>query len=85
MIHRRRQFQPGGGVRRRDDQWNVSATGGGGDDRIGGVQELRLTLTDVERARRGTEPQVIKTLRHVSGDADYTTVFVLQTTLFVIN
>jgi hypothetical protein len=57
----------------------------GGDDRIGGVQELRLTLTDVERARRGTEPQVIKTLRHVAGDADYTTVFVLQTTLFVIN
>ena len=44
-----------------------------------------LTMADVLHARQGTEPQVIKTLSHVDGDADYTTVFVLQTTIHVIN
>jgi hypothetical protein len=50
----------------------------GGDDRIGGVQELRLTLTDVLRARTGGQPQVMKTLVHKGGGAEYWTTFVLQ-------
>lgn len=57
----------------------------GGDDRIGGIRELRLTLADVQRARQGTEPQVTKVLVHSDSDSDYRTTFVLQTSLFVIN
>jgi hypothetical protein len=56
----------------------------GGDDRIGGVQELRLTMDDVLRARAGTQPQVMKTLVHTEGGAEYRTTFVLQRTDIII-
>jgi hypothetical protein len=56
----------------------------GGDDRIGGVQELRLTPADVQRARIGGQPQVVKTLVHKESGAEYWTTFVLQRTDIII-
>jgi hypothetical protein len=54
------------------------------DDRIGSVQELRLTMDDVLRARSGPWVPVTKTLVHKKKGADYRTTFVLQPTTIII-
>ena len=55
----------------------------GSANRIGGVQELCLTWSDVLTARNGY-PQVNKVLTHADRECRYTTTFTLQNPAIVI-
>lgn len=56
----------------------------GSDDRIGTVQELRLSLAEVEQARLGYQTQVTKTVIHKESGAEYRAIFVLQPASVII-
>jgi hypothetical protein len=69
----------------KNDMTNAINAVRGGDDRIGGVQEVRWTLAEVQHARTGTNPQATRVLTHVDSGAEYWTYFTLNTTNIVIN